>query len=394
MPFSRNLKRSLEKSVTLRSAYWYTVLNRVDRRAARVPPLPLTDGRKTVIFTRLDSIGDFVLWTATFPALDIIYPRERFRRILVGNRIWAPLAKLTDFFDEILEIDRRAFILSPKYRGKIGGAVAELGADIFINPTLSRDFLWADSLARISGAREKIVSAGIFNRMSPWQERAANRWHTRVLEAPAEPIHELIANHRFVEQLTPASLAIEVEPPRLPLQAPSGEKIVVFPGAQEEFKRWPLEHFVKVATNLAGADHEIIVAGGPGEEHLGEKFGRSYNGKFRDLTGKTSLTEFAELLAGASLLIASDTGAGHIAAAVNCPAVIISSGACSGRFFPYPPEMLEKGVKQIAVTFEMPCFGCNWNCVYKELDHETARPCVEQISPASVEQAARTLLQR
>ncbi|MBA2380465.1 MAG: glycosyltransferase family 9 protein [Blastocatellia bacterium] len=394
MPFSRHLKRSLEKSITLRSVYWSVVLNRVDRRAAEAPLLPRTDARQTIVFARLDSIGDFVLWTATFPALNSIYSRDRFRRILIANRIWASLANLTKFFDDVIEVDRRTFAMSPIYRGEIGRAVAELGADVFINPTLSRDFLWADSLARVSGADETIASTGVFNRMTPWQGRVANRWYTRLLDAPAEPTHELIANHRFVEQLTPAGSTFELEPPRLPLQRAPGERIVLFLGAQEAFRRWPVEHFAAVATDLASGGYEVIVAGGPGEEHLGKDFGRVYEGEFCDLTGKTRLTEFAELLAGASLLITNDTGAGHIAAAVNCPAVIINSGAQSDRFFPYPRELSAKGLKQIAVTFEMPCFGCDWNCVYKELGPDRVRPCIKQISPASVKQAARTLLQR
>jgi ADP-heptose:LPS heptosyltransferase len=73
-------------------------------------------------------------------------------------------------------------------------------------------------------------------------------------------------------------------------------------------------------------------------EKDGEEFAKGYNNTFLNKIGKTSLPELIELLAKARFIICVDTGALHIAAAVECPVVGLFSGKFYKRFAPYPKE--------------------------------------------------------
>jgi ADP-heptose:LPS heptosyltransferase len=60
-----------------------------------------------------------------------------------------------------------------------------------------------------------------------------------------------------------------------------------------------------------------------------------------DLTGKTTLPQLVNLIAGAKILISNESCAVHIAAAVGTNAVCISNGNHFGKFNPYPKSMAE-----------------------------------------------------
>ena len=108
------------------------------------------------------------------------------------------------------------------------------------------------------------------------------------------------------------------------------------------------------------------------------------------MSGQTTLWELAGLLRQSRLTISNDTGAVHIASAVGTPTVCILGGGHFGRFVPYPE--LAGQTNYLKVVFhKMPCYGCNWECVYHIKEGEPA-PCISNISVDAVWNEVKSLL--
>ncbi len=88
-------------------------------------------------------------------------------------------------------------------------------------------------------------------------------------------------------------------------------------------KRWPLVRFARLAEALAQEiDVRFIVTWGPGEEAGAQELQRLAQVPLQ-LTPATSLKQLAAILGRVSLLITTDSGPMHIAAAMNTPCVAI-----------------------------------------------------------------------
>ncbi len=91
----------------------------------------------------------------------------------------------------------------------------------------------------------------------------------------------------------------------------AGRKIIaVFPGGSVPERRWGAERFRKVAMELAGKGYGIVVIGGKEDVADGAVILEGIPGTI-DLCGRLSLSETAEVLKEAELLITGDSGIMH-----------------------------------------------------------------------------------
>ena len=98
---------------------------------------------------------------------------------------------------------------------------------------------------------------------------------------------------------------------------------VLVPGASNgSAKRWPPTHWARLADLIAN-EHglEIVLSGAGSERSLAEHVARSMRVPSRNTAGETSVTELVQLLAGARIVVAGDTGPLHVAAALGRPVV-------------------------------------------------------------------------
>jgi len=108
---------------------------------------------------------------------------------------------------------------------------------------------------------------------------------------------------------------------------PAGFIVCLQLGASEQNKRWAESRFAELAILLKEKyKAQILLVGVPEESAYGEIFERHAPGIAVHLFGKTSVPQLAALLCRAQLLVTNDTGTMHLAAAVNCPIVLISVG--------------------------------------------------------------------
>lgn len=392
------LKRSLKNSYTLRFAAWLLYFNFIDLLAMIWPVRDPAKHRKRVVFVKLDGIGDFVIWTASFDAYREIYPADEFERILIGSDKWAGIAEFEPTFERKIFVNNEKLIFSPLYRFRIMREIRNLGADVVVNQRLTRDFLWGDSIVRCSGAPVKIGSEGLDNLMTYMQERLSVAWYTQLVPKALVGEHELLSNLRFVKSIRP-EIKLDMSPPSISGITESdnfnltGDYAIYFVSAMKADKRWQPEKFAETARFVSeNYGYQTVVCGGPGDERLAEAFDINKSSQAVNLVGRTSLADLKRLIDRAKLVVTNDTGAGHIAAAASRPTVVITPGNNVGRFFPYPKELTAKGVNLVSVLHEMPCFGCGWTCIYKDLAIGSPNPCVSEIQVSDVTDAIEGLI--
>jgi len=102
------------------------------------------------------------------------------------------------------------------------------------------------------------------------------------------------------------------------------EFIAIAPGSIWNTKRWIPEHFSELIRLLNEKDMPpVIMTGGPGERELCQSIQRNFIGYVHVAAGRIDPLESSALLAKAKALVANDSAAGHLAAAVGTKVVTI-----------------------------------------------------------------------
>ncbi len=100
--------------------------------------------------------------------------------------------------------------------------------------------------------------------------------------------------------------------------------IGIHAGASEPTKIWPLEKFENLIEKLL-ADHKvkIVLFVGPVEKKIVELFSQIQNSRIIVADSSGSIQQLAWLINSCRLFIANDSGARHIAAALNVPSITL-----------------------------------------------------------------------
>jgi len=364
--------------------------------------LLLTTGKgnntERILIIRLDAIGDFILWLDSAQHFRKIYPDKKI--ILLGNKAWADLARIFSYWDEVWELDRHKFSRNVAYRLHMLKKVRTAGFDVVVQPTYSREFSYGDAVARISGAREIIGSAGDdSNVIVPIEKKISDRYYTQLIPADPVPRMELQRNAEFVRGLgyifksTVPDMMSVAQGINNPV-ADISPYFVLVPGTLWTGRQWPLEKFSEFASLVF---HETgksaVICGGATERQLGEALNAIMDIPVVNMVGETSLAELVAVIKDAQFLLGNETGAIHCAAAVSTPSFCILGGGHYGRFMPYDIDSTTEKSLPVPLIHQMDCFGCNWQCRYFIKDNEPA-PCIEHISVEEVFNALQPLLKK
>ncbi len=90
--------------------------------------------------------------------------------------------------------------------------------------------------------------------------------------------------------------------------------------AHRPVKRWPIEHYHRLATALSARGLIPVVIGTASEQKLAAAIPHAI-----DLTGQTDFGQLTSLARSASVAIGNDTGPMHLIAAAGCPSVVLFS---------------------------------------------------------------------
>jgi len=161
--------------------------------------------------------------------------------------------------------------------------------------------------------------------------------------------------------------------------------LALCPGAEfGEAKRWPAEHYAKVAELKIREGWQVWLFGSkndhPGGEELRLRLIPGLREECTNLSGATSLAEAIDLLSCAGAVVANDSGLMHVAAALNRPLVAVY-GSTSPEFTPPLAEHVE------IVSLGLDCSPCfDRTCRFGHYN------CLRELKPRPVVAALDRLL--
>lgn len=281
------------------------------------------------------------------------------------------------------------------YGSKTATALLRLVREIRCSPyrmaVVLNPILRGSLLARCSGAPVRIGYRHDYERkQSMWGLRCALLTHSYVPRD--EKLHEV---ERYLDLLRMFGLAVREEEllPRLTLtekarafgqmtarrliNSRAGPLVVMNPGAGWELKQWPYERFAAVgdwAIERFGA--HVLFVGAAQEVALSERIRGVMARESVSYVGRTSLPQLAGLLSQCDLVLTNDTGALHIAAALDVPTIAL--------FGPGDPEKFRPLSRQATVFYhQVPCSPCKVQ--YTDKCHDNI--CMQQITVDEVKVA-------
>lgn len=347
---------------------------------------------KTVAIVNFAAIGDLFLWLGCAKALREHYADARL--VLVGNHLWRGIAEALPYFDEVVGVELRRFRNDIAYRYETLNTLKRLNASTLIHPAYTRKGYFADAegVIRALPAEHKIGSIG---EGSGWRHELGQRAYTKLLPASQAAMMELERNAEFMTNLgIPFKAAVPVFPKEvLPeREVEAGAYYVIAPGAGANLRKWSPENFAAIADRLYKQfGLKGLVCGSPGERDLAQSVIEHSSAPLDNWAGRSSLLGYVRILSDAQLVVSNDTSAVHMAATLQVPSVCIMGGGHYERFAPYPTSLEGAQYGPSTVTHKMPCFKCNWACIYPVAPSEPA-PCVAKVELEHVWQACQSQL--
>lgn len=157
--------------------------------------------------------------------------------------------------------------------------------------------------------------------------------------------------------------------------------VVLHPVAKWESKLWPVAHWARLAVLLHEAGLDLALSGSAADRTVTQAITleAGLGEGLWDLAGVAGLKELAAVLDLADLVVATDTGVMHLAAALGRPVVALFGPTSPGRTGPY-------GAGHMVLRLGLECSPC--------FRRQCPEPrCLSELAPEQVAQAALSRLE-
>jgi heptosyltransferase-2 len=149
--------------------------------------------------------------------------------------------------------------------------------------------------------------------------------------------------------------------------------VVFLPGSQAAgyLKRWGAQRYATLGKLIEQTlQQSVVIIGGPDEIEECTRIAEGIGENAVNLCGRTQLLDIPRIAARASVIVANDTGTGHVAACANRPMLVICGPTEPRRVKPAGPRVT-------TLQADLPCI----NCYQKTCDHHS---CMRSITPELV----------
>ena len=288
----------------------------------------------SILIVRLSAMGDIVMATPLASALKRTYPMAKICWLVQPE--WRDLLAGHPAVDEVLVWPRNEWtaLWREKKLWSLLRAIRSFGSylkgfafDLGID---AQGLLKSALLLRLSGARHRI---GLKSKeRSHWlldQTVAANPDNSRIsseylslanalglVTASFEPTLELDGEQRAASKRLLDSLGV------------SRPYITFCPFTTRPQKHWPETYWAELGSALCRQSvGPVLLLGGKADNAAARRIvklaGANRNGRLLNLAGRTTIAEAAGLVAGSELVVAVDTGLGHMGIAFDRPTVML-----------------------------------------------------------------------
>ncbi len=348
--------------------------------------------KPTILVIKMDAIGDFFVWLSVANHYKDLFPASKYNLYLLTNPACKVMAEKLGFFDQVIGIKRKKFILNYFYRLKFVRLLNSIKYETIIYHASSREFASGDLLVRKLSSNNKISIKSDTAVDSNFWINISNRFYTKCYNLDMYS-HEIAKNNAFLEYLGKPKTKLElVKLQTNPNVIDSKKYIVIATGARIGIRKWPIHKFIEVINFiLDNTNYDIILTGA--KEDVKDGFyveNLLKNVRIINKINKTSVLVLADLIAGAAFLVGNETANIHIAAAVQTKSICILGGGHFDRFVPYPNDLISD-FKPIPVFFQMDCYGCNWRCKY-QVSNDSSVLCIQNIDTQKVINQIKLLL--
>lgn len=344
---------------------------------------------KRLLLIKTDAIGDYILFRNFIEIVKLSDKYKDYQIDLLGNRLWQDITLTYDkqFLNETYFINPNSFYEAPLKTLKLGWRLFKNNYEVVLQPTYTRVFI-TDGLAALAAPKQLIGFESDNEGIVPRYKNKTDKFYTRRLLLPADIYFEFNRTRFFFEDVLGTTIAINA--PSIKTNYDIKKGIAILPGAGAFKRGWEHDKFLQLIKLIREhSPQPIYLIGGPAEVKAASYLMQNLPaGSVEDLVNKTSLPQLIELIGNSALLIANETSAIHMAVATQTPSVCILGGGHFERFAPYPDDVM---FKPVCVYEKMPCYYCNWLCIYKTKEYEPF-PCISGISLDKVWQAVLPLL--
>jgi len=275
----------------------------------------MNDAERRILVIKLGALGDFVQALTACGFIRRHHARDRVALLTAAP--FADLSRASGLFDSV-EIDAR-----PK-------------AYQLFDWLALRRYLREGRFARVYDLQTSDRSSFYYRLFwpGPWPEWSGiakgcshphanpSRDFMHTLERQAEQLR--MAGIAEAEARAPDVSFLQADVSRFGLGA---RYVLLVPGgaAHRPGKRWPVERYAALATELAAKGFAPVLLGAGAEAPLTGRI-RALQASAVDLAGQTTLAEVVALARGAAGAVGNDTGPMHLIAAAGVPTVVLFSG--------------------------------------------------------------------
>lgn len=267
-----------------------------------------------VLFVKLGAIGDVTQAAAAMLHFRARHPGAEITWV-VGKAI-APLLNRFGVADHVHALDESEILsgsLPSRLRALARHALALRGLSSRFDLVVTAYGDWRYRLLTglVRASRFRHYDRRAIRRPSPLQHRNRVFEYIRLLEDEGERHADISAlmqalGVRFLSRRS-ADLPPMATVPKGVVLAPGGARNLL---RSDALRRWPLDHYVKLAEALVEAGVPVTLAGGPADDWVCPAFAHL---PVRNLVGQTDLTGMVELLGQAEVVVTHDSGPLHLA---------------------------------------------------------------------------------
>jgi ADP-heptose:LPS heptosyltransferase len=349
-------------------------------------------GRKRVAISKVDGIGDFIIWSDVIGSLlNSIHLRHGQGALLIVSTATLDFARLLKIECDFIGVNLHLFNRSILYRVRIYLQLINANVDCLYNLVHSNVIDSPTNRIALATGAQKRISIGVYRSKNILLSfiRSAIDWicyHEKYDDDLPSLIHESVRASSFIRNKFNSYQDLGVIP-RVEnnvdkLYGFQNQKyIFICPDSSSRQKEWPSFNYEILIRALIECNLTVVIGGSNHvlPTNLIEEIGPNCI----NMVGKTNAEEFFSLIRYASTVVCNDSLAVHLAEKLNVHTVCIGWGGSFGRFIPYEePKLMQKKVNYRFIKW--PCFGCTGSCSLISDSASISSPCVQSISVSVV----------